>query len=75
MKVGRLKVGTLVGGHTPHYMDECQNKGDRKWAICKCLKRKGVRYFGDYGKEEYPLSERLGARRGSSGPPMVFVRM
>ena len=19
----------------PHYMDECQNKGDRKWAICK----------------------------------------
>jgi hypothetical protein len=23
------------GGYTPHYMDEFQNKGDRKWAICK----------------------------------------
>jgi hypothetical protein len=27
-------------------MDECQNKGDRKWAICKWLKRKGGDNFG-----------------------------
>jgi len=30
----------LGGGYTPHPMHECQNKGDRKWAICKCLKTK-----------------------------------
>jgi len=28
------------GGYTPHPMHECQNKGDRKWAICKCMKTK-----------------------------------
>jgi hypothetical protein len=27
-------------------MDECQNKGDRKWAICKRMKRKGDSKFG-----------------------------
>ncbi len=26
--------------YTPHPMHECQNKGDRKWAIHKCMKRK-----------------------------------
>jgi hypothetical protein len=34
------------GGHPPHYMDECQNKGDRKWAICKWMKTQGRREFG-----------------------------
>jgi len=45
-----LKVGVLGGGYTPHYMDECQNKGDRKWAICKWLKRKSGIVFGGLGK-------------------------
>jgi hypothetical protein len=36
-----LKVGKLGGPPTPpHPMHECQKKGDRKWAICKSMKRK-----------------------------------
>ena len=41
----------------PHYMDECpatagrQNKGDRKWAICKWLKTLGQLEFGGPGKK------------------------
>jgi hypothetical protein len=27
-------------------MHECQKKGDRKWAICKWLKTRGVMEFG-----------------------------
>jgi hypothetical protein len=27
-------------------MDECQNKGDRKWAICKRMKTQGRLEFG-----------------------------
>jgi hypothetical protein len=30
-------------------MDECQNKGDKKWAICKRLKTKGRLEFGGTG--------------------------
>ena len=38
--------GTGEGGTPPHYMDECQNKGDRKWAIRKRMKTKEGRKFG-----------------------------
>ena len=39
--VGRFE-GLNVGGapYTPHPMHECQNKRDRKWAICRRMKRK-----------------------------------
>jgi hypothetical protein len=35
------KVGSLGRGHTPHYMDEFENKGVAKWVPRKCIKRKG----------------------------------
>jgi hypothetical protein len=34
-------------------MDECQNKGDRKWAIQKCMKIKGRLEFGGLGEDRY----------------------
>ncbi len=30
-----LSFFELGGVPTPHYTYECQNKGDKKWAICK----------------------------------------
>jgi hypothetical protein len=38
--VAIAKGKTMQGGTPPHYMDEYQNKGLAKWAICKCMKRK-----------------------------------
>jgi hypothetical protein len=47
MQAAHLNVGKKeMHSPTPHYMDECQNKGDRKWAICKWLKRKSGIVFG-----------------------------
>jgi hypothetical protein len=37
-------------------MDEYQKKGDRKWAICKCMKRKHEDSNGDAGV----VSSRMG---------------
>jgi hypothetical protein len=39
-----------MGGTHPHQIDEYQNKGDRKWAIRKSLKRKGEIYLGGLEK-------------------------
>jgi hypothetical protein len=48
------------GGTPPHSMDEYQKKGDGKWAIRKCMKRKSRKYFGGRAEVE-------GA--GYQGPP------
>jgi hypothetical protein len=50
-----MHIDLRGGGYTPHYMDECQNKGDRKWAIHKCMKIKGRLEFGDLGADRYVL--------------------
>ena len=59
-KVARWKVGKLGGGYTPHYIHECQNKGDKKWAIRKRMKTREGRKFG--GDSEKGL-ERVGVKR------------
>src|SRR6266436_5767325 len=43
----RSGMNDWVGGYTPHPMHECQNKGDIKWAICKCMKRKSGDFLGE----------------------------
>jgi hypothetical protein len=55
MKRQRLEFGSSrleekTGMHPlhPHPMHECQKKGDRKWAICKFMKRKSERNGGDW---------------------------
>jgi hypothetical protein len=43
----------VEGGTPPHCMDECQNKGDKKWAIRNRMKTKGRRKFGGPGDREW----------------------
>jgi hypothetical protein len=40
------------GGYTPHSINEYQKKGDGKWAIRKCMKRKSRKYFGGRAEVE-----------------------
>ena len=64
-----------AGGYTPHPMHECQNKGDIKWAICKCMKRKSDDFLGET-KRAFP-STALGMNHNGNCwyTPAVFVRV
>jgi hypothetical protein len=56
-------------------MHECQNKGDRKWAICKRLILKGALIFvqTENGPKRQPEKEKR--ELGSRTPHKVFSNL
>jgi hypothetical protein len=56
LEVGGSKRKLECTPYIPGHVYECQKKGDRKWAICKYMKRKN----GEDSSERRALSFRMG---------------
>ncbi len=65
--------------YTPHPMHECQNKRDRKWAICKRMKRKRLFFARKKGaihkwmKRKNGDFDRRKLVNHNTHPPLFFV--